>query len=287
MGFKIYLIKNNINGKVYIGKTKKSIEERWKEHIKKAKNRINRRLYDAINKYGPENFTVSELDFTNDDEKINEMESWFIYILHSNDPKYGYNMTVGGDGGNTISGFSENKLLEYKKKLSESIRGYNHSDDTKKMLSVLKTGTIMDDSTKEKISKTIKDRIKTGEFIPNTSGLIKGQKIGFKHSEESKERISKRRKGKKYDEIYGSELAEDLKKRKSDNWLDEKNPNFKNICKEDLYKLLLNGESTRNLALRYNVTEQTIINKSKKFFNKNPQEIRKYGKKTRVDQKDR
>jgi group I intron endonuclease len=284
--FKIYLIENTINGKVYVGKTKKLIEERWKDHVRNAKNKTNRRLYDAMNKYGPENFTISELDSTEDEEKINEIESWFIHILHSNNPNHGYNMTLGGDGGNTISAFTEDRLLDYKKKLSESIKGYKHSEKTKLRLSEMKTGIIMDDSIKEKISKTIKDRIISGEFTPNTSGLIKGQKIGFKHTDSSKEKISKKRSGKKYEEIYGDELAKDLKRKKSENWKGEKNPNFKNICKEDLYEMLINGTSTKDLALKYNVTEQTIINKSKKFFNNNPEEIRKYGKKTRIDQKD-
>lgn len=286
MRFKIYLIENIINGKVYVGKTKKLIEERWKDHVRNAKNKTNRRLYDAMNKYGPENFTISELDSVEDEEKINEMESWFIYILHSNDPKHGYNMTLGGDGGNTISAFTEDRLLDYKKKLSESIRGYKHSEETKLRLSEMKTGIIMDDLIKEKISKTIKDRIISGEFTPNTSGLMNGQKIGFKHTDLAKEKMSKKRSGKKYEEIYGDELAKDLKKRKSENWEGEKNPNFKNICREDLYEMLIKGTSTRDLSLKYNVTEQTIINKSKKFFNNNPEEIRKYGKKTRIDQKD-
>ena len=34
MGY-IYKITNNINGKVYIGKTTKTVEERWKGHLKK------------------------------------------------------------------------------------------------------------------------------------------------------------------------------------------------------------------------------------------------------------
>lgn len=286
MGFKIYLIENTINGKVYVGKTKKSLEKRWSEHVRNAKNRVNRRLYDAINKHGLENFTISELDFTDDIEKIDEIESWFIYILHSNDPKYGYNMTLGGDGGNTISGFSEDKLLDYKKKLSESISGYNHSEETKKTLSIMKIGAVMENSTKEKISKTLKDLIREGKFTPDTSGIMKGQKIGFKHTDLAKKKISEGRKGKKYEEVYGEELANDLKRKKSENWRDEKNPNFKNICREDLYELLLSGESTRNLAIKYNVTEQTIINKSKKFFNNKPEEIRKHGKKARINQKD-
>ena len=50
MGY-IYIIKNNVNSKVYIGQTKKSIEERWKEHIYSSTYR-NQILYMAMRKYG-------------------------------------------------------------------------------------------------------------------------------------------------------------------------------------------------------------------------------------------
>ena len=57
----IYKIVNMINNKVYIGKTY-DINKRFNTHIKNAKNKLNRRLYDAMNKYGIENFTVEEQD---------------------------------------------------------------------------------------------------------------------------------------------------------------------------------------------------------------------------------
>ena len=50
----IYVIKNDINDKVYIGKTQKSIQERFKKHIQDSKRKCceKRPLYNAINKYG-------------------------------------------------------------------------------------------------------------------------------------------------------------------------------------------------------------------------------------------
>lgn len=50
----IYKITNLINGKIYIGKTTSSIEERWKEYIYSINrdNIKNRPLYKAINRYG-------------------------------------------------------------------------------------------------------------------------------------------------------------------------------------------------------------------------------------------
>ena len=58
MGF-IYKIINNINDKVYIGKTDFSIEKRWAEHKKDSQKDLkNRPLYRAMNKYGIENFSI-------------------------------------------------------------------------------------------------------------------------------------------------------------------------------------------------------------------------------------
>lgn len=54
----IYIIKNDINNKVYIGKTRLSIQQRFKEHIwdSRRKRCEKRPLYNAMNKYGLEHF---------------------------------------------------------------------------------------------------------------------------------------------------------------------------------------------------------------------------------------
>jgi group I intron endonuclease len=62
----IYMITNEINGKVYVGKTEESIQKRFVEHCadsKKERNK-NRPLYRAMNKYGVENFTIHLLEET-------------------------------------------------------------------------------------------------------------------------------------------------------------------------------------------------------------------------------
>jgi group I intron endonuclease len=60
----IYCIENTINGKKYIGKTTKSINERFEEHKRESKleRSKTRALYKAIQKYGLENFTMTQLE---------------------------------------------------------------------------------------------------------------------------------------------------------------------------------------------------------------------------------
>lgn len=94
----IYQITNNVNGKIYVGKTvKNNIQERWKEHLKDYKKpRCEKRpLYDAMNKYGTENFSIKELEECSLEE-LNNKEIYWIKKLDSF--KHGYNATAGGDG---------------------------------------------------------------------------------------------------------------------------------------------------------------------------------------------
>lgn len=90
----IYKITNDINNKVYIGKTEFNIEKRWKEHCRDSqKNYINRPLYNAMKKYGTEHFNIELIEECNNPE---EREKYWIERYRSF--KYGYNATLGGDG---------------------------------------------------------------------------------------------------------------------------------------------------------------------------------------------
>lgn len=93
----IYKITNNINDKVYVGKTNLTVEQRFRQHCKDAfKERYeNRPLYRAIRKYGTGAFSVSELEQCSV-EVASERESFWIEKLGSF--KHGYNATAGGDG---------------------------------------------------------------------------------------------------------------------------------------------------------------------------------------------
>ncbi len=91
----IYKITNDINGKIYIGKTYNSIEKRFKEHCKdRLKRKCEQRpLYSAMNKYGIEHFYIELLEETDNPE---EREKYWIEYYGSF--KNGYNATTGGDG---------------------------------------------------------------------------------------------------------------------------------------------------------------------------------------------
>ena len=93
----IYSIENKINNKKYIGQTTRTLESRVAEHFKNCKYDYlqYKVLYQAINKYGKENFISYELDEADTQEELDEKESYWIKYFDSY-RKGGYNMTVGG-----------------------------------------------------------------------------------------------------------------------------------------------------------------------------------------------
>lgn len=97
MGY-IYCITNLINNKRYVGKTTQNVDERFREHCTDSKReRCEKRpLYDAMNKYGTENFIVEQLEEVEDD-KLSEREIYWITELKTYGTS-GYNATKGGDG---------------------------------------------------------------------------------------------------------------------------------------------------------------------------------------------
>lgn len=102
----IYKIVNQLNNKVYIGQSI-NIEQRFKHHIWEAFNekhvQYNYFISRAIRKYGIDNFKLEIIEEC-EEEKLNEKEIYWINFYKSNNSKYGYNMTQGGDGGPRLKG---------------------------------------------------------------------------------------------------------------------------------------------------------------------------------------
>ena len=93
----IYTITNKSNHKQYVGKTNRTVEQRWKEHLLEINQERskNRPLYRAMKKYGVDNFVIEELEEV-DLSEAEEKEKYWIETLRTY--KDGYNATIGGDG---------------------------------------------------------------------------------------------------------------------------------------------------------------------------------------------
>jgi group I intron endonuclease len=70
----VYKITNNVNGKFYVGKTVKTVQNRFCNHCYDAiKRNSTTYLHRAIRKYGKENFIVEKIELCNN-ENLNERE---------------------------------------------------------------------------------------------------------------------------------------------------------------------------------------------------------------------
>jgi len=109
----VYKITNLVNGKFYIGKTTKTINERFKQHCSAKTTML---ITKAINKYGVDNFTIEQIATANSDEELSNLEKQFINELSPQ-----YNIAEGGRGGATRRGIPHDSLT--KLKISAALRG--------------------------------------------------------------------------------------------------------------------------------------------------------------------
>lgn len=90
----IYKAVNKTNGKIYIGATTHSLEERKKDHIQKALNGKGSAFQEALASYSTDNFIWEEIDTANTINELAEKEKRYIQLYDSN--HMGYNSDEGG-----------------------------------------------------------------------------------------------------------------------------------------------------------------------------------------------
>lgn len=169
----VYKITNMINGKIYVGKDKFNNSNYLGSGflIKKS-----------IKKHGKENFKKEILEYCSTEHDLKEKEIKWIEILKSNDLRIGYNITKGGDGGDTLTNHPFRK--EILKKTTEAINkvkdkisshhidvsgknnpmfGKKHTEESKQKMSIntkkcFKDNPELIEKLKERMKKTSKGR---------------------------------------------------------------------------------------------------------------------------------
>lgn len=172
----IYLHRNKINGKCYVGQTCQSPHKRWNYgygYVQCSK------FYNAILKYGWDNFEHKILAKVSD-EDADELEKYYIKKYDCLDG--GYNLDNGGK-------LNKHHSEETKKKMSEKAKGRVISEKQRKQTSERFKGKKLSQEVKDKISKTNKGR-KPYEMTKEIKKHISQSKKGFRHTEESKLKIS-------------------------------------------------------------------------------------------------
>lgn len=96
----IYKIINNVTGEKYVGQTT-NFSRRISDHKEKlrANKHKNPKLQASWNKYGEENFSITKEQYDLTKEQLNQKE--IEEIKKEDSYNNGFNLTLGGDGGNT------------------------------------------------------------------------------------------------------------------------------------------------------------------------------------------
>jgi|SRR5208282_715500 len=157
----VYLIRNRVNGKCYVGQTVQTLEQRWYLHAKAARGGSRLPIHCAIRKYGPTAFNVSLLSCANSKEELDALERRFI-VQHDSRTPNGYNCTAGGRG---FSG--------------------RHSEATKQRMRQSHLGSNITLAARKKSSAAITALWRTEEFRKKNKG-----RLGKKTSEITKRRQS-------------------------------------------------------------------------------------------------
>lgn len=161
------------SGKQYVGITSVSFKRRLFEHKNNSIKGTKNKLYEAIRKYGFDNFNVDMYELPNNWEIMCEVEKTLIKELDTFNN--GYNLTLGGEGS---YGYKPTK---------ETIEKLKHIHSTR-------TRNEMPQHQKDAIRNSLKGRKLSEKHRENISkgGMGKVGKKGFKHSLDTIEKMKNR-----------------------------------------------------------------------------------------------
>lgn len=108
---RIYIIRNTVNDKVYVGQTHISIKLRFQNHLSSARRGFDYVIGKAIRKYGEDKFYVELLEECLLEE-LNKREQYWISFFNSTNNKFGYNISIGGNVVRTTKELNEYKVLQ-------------------------------------------------------------------------------------------------------------------------------------------------------------------------------
>jgi len=169
----IYKITNILNSKIYISKCENIVNNSLNYF---GSGKLIKR---AIQKYGKENFKKEILQECKNRKEINKQEKYWIKFYDSTNLEKGYNLTKGGDGGNTYYVIKLNNPKRYEKICKQQ------SIKRKEYLS--KNPKNNPQFEKKQSKETIEKRVKKIKGQKRTKEFCKQQslrRIGMKFTEE-------------------------------------------------------------------------------------------------------
>lgn len=241
------------NNKYYIGITQKSIKKRWGNDGEGYHNQ--QLFYKAITKYGWNNIKHIVLAENLERDIACECERYLIAKYNTTDPKYGYNISYGGDivqlglvrndeqrqhisdghKGLPLTDAQIDNLKrvhqkaigkhlsdEHKQRISEATRGKKRSAESRKRMSDSRKGKSpwnkgipMTEETKEKLRRANLGKHPSEETRKKLSEANKGKRVGIKLSDDIRRKISESNKG-RVAPNKGKPMSDDSKKKLSE-----------------------------------------------------------------------
>lgn len=222
----IYKTTNLIDGKFYIGKSIKDDPNYLGSGLK---------LVRAIKKYGRQNFKKEILERCESVEQLNEREKYWIKA--TNAQKDGYNIALGGNGGDTytdemkyaLSVSRKNKprdpsifvkMVETKKKRkAENPDRYKMTEAHKAKMSKVHKGKVIGERQRAIMREKMKGSKLSEEFIAQQKKDKRGANGSFygqKHSEETRKKMSEAKKRNPTRPMLGKKLSAEHRKKISE-----------------------------------------------------------------------
>ena len=195
----IYLAKNLLDGKCYVGQTK-DCNERVRGHRCEALKGKGYKFHAAIRKHGKENFTFEIIEEC-EDEVANERER--VWIERFDSFKRGYNLTSGGDHFE----FSDETIQKIKDANS------NLSDEQRYIRGSAFRGKSLSEDHKQKLREANKGKKPpphSPETLQKMSESMRGKNTGPK-SEEHRRKLSEARRKWKLTEEQKKKITENKK----------------------------------------------------------------------------
>jgi group I intron endonuclease len=194
----IYIVTNSLTGKQYVGLTKRPVSDRWKQHVRVAKNGAKTYFHRAIVKYGERAFFVEHVASAISLDALADLERQVILQVNP-----AYNQTNGG----------------------EITLGRKYDDATKERIRVANTGQKRTPEQCAAISAAVKvyyecnpdkladatkrllDARRDPESIKKHGAALSAAGIGRTHTEESRRKISLARMGLRHSAEVQAKIA--------------------------------------------------------------------------------
>lgn len=214
----VYLLRNTVTGKCYVGQTVLSLDARWARHVSNARH-SNFAIHRAIAKHGIAAFARTVLAEVDTLTEANAVERLMVAAYQSFGES-GYNQTIGGDG---------------------VMSSRRHSDETRRKISAVQKGR---KQSSEAIAKRVAHQIGrplSAEHRHKLSVVQKGRVI----SARCRELLAKAMKGTRHNvETRAKMAAAQARRRLTKEHYTRKSEHLDSIVR----RLSEDGVSERNIA---------------------------------------